>query len=432
MTVDTKTIGKYRYRILALIFLATTINYLDRSILGVLGPTLRDKVFHWSNSDYALINVSFKLAYAFGLLFMGSIIDKVGVRLGYTISIAIWSVFGIMHALVQPAFSLIGFITARFGLGFGESGNFPAAIKTVAEWFPKKDRAFATGIFNAGSNVGAILAPLIIPLVVNSATGENWQFAFLVSGTFSAIWVFLWWRTYRLPQFHPKVTKAELDYIEADSVIETPSKVKWSKLFRFKQTWAFSLGKLTDAAWWFYLFWATFFLTDKFHLQLSQLALPMIVIYVMADIGSIGGGWISKFFMNQGWTLNKARKVSLLICVLFILPVCFATQSDNPWVAIILIAFAAAGHQAWSANLFTVVSDVFPKKAVASVVGIGGLVGALAGVVADLSLGKVLDDSGPSAYFFAFLFAGLIYVFALIVIQIILPRLDPVNEKDLE
>jgi ACS family hexuronate transporter-like MFS transporter len=423
---------RFRYKILALIFFATTINYLDRSVLGVLGPTLRDKVFIWSNSDYALINVSFKVAYAVGLLTMGGIIDKVGTRIGYTLSIAIWSLFGMLHATIRPAFGLIGFITARFGLGFGESGNFPAAIKTVAEWFPRKDRAFATGIFNAGSNVGAVLAPLILPIIVNAQTGKNWQFGFLISGGLSALWVFLWLKTYYKPDLHPMVSREELNYINLDKeTVESDKKVRWIKLLKYKQTWAFSIGKLTDAVWWFYLFWGTFFLNDRFGLKLNKLALPLIIIYVTADVGSIVGGWFSKFFIGLGWSLNKARKISLLICALFIVPVVFATQTDSSWVAVVLIALAAAGHQAWSANLFTLVPDVFPKKAVASVVGIGGMAGAAAGIVADLSLGRVLDKSGPSAYFFAFLIAAFIYLFVLSIIQILLPRLETIKEKEL-
>jgi ACS family hexuronate transporter-like MFS transporter len=423
----------YRYRILALIFFATTINYLDRSVLGVLGPTLRDKVFMWTNSDYALINVSFKVAYAIGLLTMGGIIDKVGTRIGYTLSIAIWSLFGMLHATIRPAFGLIGFITARFGLGFGEAGNFPSAIKTVAEWFPKKDRAFATGIFNAGSNVGAVLAPLILPLFVSAQTGRNWQFGFLVSGGLSALWVFLWLKTYIKPGLHPAVSQRELDYINQDKeTVESNEKVKWIKLLSYKQTWAFSIGKLTDAVWWFYLFWGTFFLNDRFGLKLNKLALPLIVIYLTADIGSIVGGWFSKFFIGLGWNLNKARKISLLICAIFILPVMFAPQTNSPWVAVILIALAAAGHQAWSANLFTLVPDMFPKKAIASVVGIGGMAGAAAGIIADLTLGRVLDKSGPSVYFFAFLIAAFIYLIVLGIIQLLVPKLESVKAEELK
>jgi ACS family hexuronate transporter-like MFS transporter len=300
---------------------------MDRSIIGVLGPTLQYKVFHWTDVDYANINVAFKLAYAIGMLAMGALIDKFGTRIGYALSIGIWSIFGMLHAAVRPAFSLIGFIIARFGLGFGEAGNFPSAIKTVAEWFPKKQRAYATGIFNAGSNVGAILAPLIIPAIV-MANGKNWQFAFLITGIFSAIWVVLWFRTYKKPEEHPRVSKAELEYINSDNVINTgpTKKISWAQVLPKKETWAFATGKITDAVWWFYLFWGGKFLFDQFGLNIKELALPLIAIYLIADLGSVAGGWLSGFFIRKGWTVNRARKTTLFICALFILPVMFVTQ----------------------------------------------------------------------------------------------------------
>ncbi|MCB0636814.1 MAG: MFS transporter, partial [Lewinella sp.] len=317
---------KYRYRILALLFVATTINYLDRSILGVLAPTLQYKVFHWTDVDYANISIAFKVAYAVGMLTMGALIDRLGSRRGYALSIGIWSVFGMLHAAIRPAFSLIGFMFARFGLGFGEAGNFPAALKTVAEWFPRKDRAFATGIFNAGSNIGAVLAPLLIPLVV-SASGENWQWAFLMTGFFSLLWIIVWLSAYRPPEVHPKVNAAELAYIQSDQEVqETTEKIPWRKVLPLRQTWAFAIGKISDAAWWFYLFWSGKFLFDQFGLDIKRLALPLIAIYLMADVGSIVGGWLSRFFIGLGWDLNRARKTTLLLCILFILPVVFTTQ----------------------------------------------------------------------------------------------------------
>jgi MFS transporter, ACS family, hexuronate transporter len=577
MSTTNSGIGKYRWRILALLFFATTINYMDRSIIGVLAPTLQYKVFNWSDADYATINIFFKIAYALGMLTMGGVIDRFGTRIGYTLSIGIWSIFGMLHAAVRPAFSLIGFSLARFGLGFGESGNFPSAIKTVAEWFPKKERAFATGIFNAGSNIGAILAPLVIPLIVH-ANGKNWQFAFLTTGIFSAIWVIAWLSTYKKPEAHPKLSKAELDYINSDSVEESNERLPWAKLVPVKQTWAFALAKMTDAVWWFYLFWGGKFLFDMFGLDIHSIALPLIVIYLIADGGSIGGGWLSSFFIKKGWTVNKARKITLLICALLIMPVMFVTQvrtgfkvtpesidklakekvkiekelvsvpesviaevkkfegkeykaarnfeeelasgygktslagiidvivansstengtymitdktieavktlsvsdkilfslqkinskkiekKEKPnkeeftsfvegevgketigefefavfdatrtnklyWIAVLLIALAAAGHQAWSANLFTLVSDIFPKKATASVTGIGGMVGAIAGMVSDKALGNILTSSGPSAYFFAFLIAGMMYLTLLGVVHIIMPKMTPLGE----
>lgn len=424
----TKKVGTYRWRILALLFLATTINYMDRSILGVLGPTLRDHVFSWTNQQYAYINISFKAAYALGLLTMGALVDRKGTKKGYLWSIAIWSCFSLLHAFVTRGMGWIGFAVARFGLGFGESGNFPACIKTVAEWFPKKERALATGIFNAGTNVGAVLTPLIIPLIVSS-DGRNWQFAFLITAVFSAAWIVLWVRTYQKPEIHPSLSKTELDYILSDSTAETQERLPWSRVLPVKETWAFAVAKLTDAVWWFYLFWGGFFLNAQFKLELKGLALPLIVIYVVADFGSIGGGWLSSAFIKRGWPINRARKTTLLICAACILPVVMATQTKNQWVAVGLIALAAAGHQAWSANIFTLVSDVFPKKATASVVGIGGMVGALAGLLADLGLGRILDASGPSAYTFAFLIAGSIYLVALLIVHLIMPKMTPLDEN---
>jgi ACS family hexuronate transporter-like MFS transporter len=511
--------SRFRWRILTLLFVATTINYMDRSIIGVLGPTLQYKVFHWTDVDYANINMAFKLAYAIGMLAMGALIDKFGTKIGYAVSIGIWSIFGMLHAAVRPAFSLIGFIVARFGLGFGEAGNFPSAIKTVAEWFPKKQRAYATGIFNAGSNVGAILAPLIIPAIV-MADGKNWQYAFLITGIFSAIWVVIWFRTYKKPEEHHRVSRAELEYINSDNIIDAGpiKKISWAKVLPKKETWAFAAGKITDAVWWFYLFWGGKFLFDQFGLNIKELALPLIVIYLIADLGSVAGGWLSGFFMRKGWTLNRARKTTLFICALFILPVMFVTQiktafrTDNTfynkistatykiekdtvingneqtikvkttipadvmakletfkgksyssaksfasdlttvipqdklnsienilmeaarannyyWIAVFLIALAAGGHQAWSANLFTLVSDVFPKRATASVTGIGGMVGAVAGIIADYTLGQALKTSGAGGYFFAFLIAGMMYLIVLLIIHLIMPKMIPLNEN---
>jgi len=511
-------IGRFRWTICALLFFATTINYMDRSILGVLGPTLQYKVFGWTDKNYATINIAFKAAYAIGMLGMGAIIDRLGTKIGYTLSIAIWSIFGMLHAAVRPAFSLLGFSIARFGLGFGESGNFPAAIKTVGEWFPKRERAFATGIFNAGSNVGAILAPLIIPLVV-LPDGTNWQFAFLTTGAFSALWVVTWLKVYGRPETHPRLSREELAYINSDSIAETSTeKVSWLKVLPLRETWAFGAAKITDAVWWFYLFWGGKFLYDQFGLDIKGLALPLVTIYVIADGGSIAGGWMSSFFIKKGWPVNRARKTTLLFFALCILPVTFVTQVSTRfkvdqlfferlqkatvtkeeivtvdgkakvekikepvpvdvqnalralagnsygsakeyvkaigsvmtpeqarrmeavliqcarsnqfyWIAVLLIALAAGAHQAWSANIFTLVSDVFPKKAIASVTGIGGMVGAVAGILADYKLGQVLSSSGPAGYFFAFMIAGSAYLVLLGVAHLLMPKMIPLDEN---
>jgi len=429
MESKTKTIGKYRYRILALLLFATTINYFDRSIIGVMAPTL-EKMFGWSNSDYAAIMVSFKVAYAIGMLSMGGIIDYLGTKKGYTLSIGIWSVFGMLHALIMPAFSIIGFALARFGLGFGEAGNFPAAIKTVGEWFPKKERAFATGIFNAATSIGAIAAPFVVAAIV-SVDGKNWQIPFLITGALSSIWVILWLRIYKKPEEHPKLSKEELTYILSDTEAEPKDtkKTPWSALIKKRQTWAFAVAKITDAVWWFYLFWGAKFLAVTFDVNIKNIAIPFFVLYALADVGSISGGYLSGFFMNKGWSTNKARKITLLICALFILPVSFVAITDNKWIAVVLMGLAAAGHQAWSANIFTLVSDIFPRKATASVVGIGGMVGAVAGIVADMVLGSVLDTAGNSGYFWAFLIAGFIYLIALGVVHLIMPKMIPLDDQ---
>ncbi|MFI1772010.1 MFS transporter [Thalassobellus citreus] len=424
---ETKKIGNYRYRILALLMFATTINYFDRSIIGVMAPTL-EKMFGWTNNDYANIMISFKVAYALGMLSMGGLIDRLGTKKGYTLSIAIWSIFGMLHAVVRPGFSVIGFAAARFGLGFGESGNFPAAIKTTAEWFPKKDRAFATGLFNAATSVGAIAAPFVIGWIVHK-DGTNWQIPFLITGALSAIWVFLWLRTYKKPEVHPKLSKEELAYIQSDSEAENEEKLPWKSVLDKRQTWAFALAKVTDAVWWFYLFWGAKFLADTFGVDIHNIALPFFVIYILADGGSILGGYLSGAFIKKGWAINKARKVTLLICALIILPVCFVAVTESKWVAIILIGVAAAGHQAWSANIFTLVSDVFPKKATASVVGIGGMVGAVAGILADKALGSVLDTAGNSGYFWAFMIAGSCYLIILGLVHLLMPKMTPLDEN---
>ena len=423
-----KPIGNYRWRILAMLFFATTINYLDRSIISVLGPTLRNHVFYWTDQDYANITIAFKIAYSLGLLLMGGFIDKYGTKIGYTVSIAIWSAFGMLHATITKSMGWIGFALARFGLGFGESGNFPAAIKAAAEWFPKKERALANGLFNAGSNVGAILAPLVVLLIVSN-DGKNWQFAFLVTGFLSLLWVILWWRTYRKPEDHPKISAEELDYINSDSAVETSEKLPWKKLFRVKETWAFAILKSTDAVWLFYLFWTGFFLNREFGLELDGLALPLMIIYVAADLGSVGGGWVSSHLIKKGGSINRSRKLTLLVCALLILPVVFATQTGNQWIAISLIALAAAGHQAWSANIMTIASDVFPKKATASVIGIGGMVGYALGVVTDMMLGNVLTNSGRIGYVYAFVFAGSLYLVTLLAAHLMMPKLTPLDEN---
>jgi MFS transporter, ACS family, hexuronate transporter len=420
------TTGNYRWRILAMLFFALTINYFDRSLLGVLAPKLME-IFSWSNKDYALVNMSFKTAYAVGLLLMGRLIDRLGTKKGFTLSIIIWSIFGMLHATISKSYALIGFILARFGLGFGESGNFPASIKTVAEWFPKKERALATGIFNAATSVGAILAPIIVMFLV-AENGDGWRYPFLLTGALSGLWIFMWLKIYKKPEDNPKLSSDELTYILSDSEVETTEKISWIRVFPMKQTWAFCLTKVLDAVWWFYLFWGGKFLFDQFGINIKTLALPLIIIYVLADFGSILGGWLSSSLIKRGRSINFSRKITLLLCGIIILPVSFATKTDNQWIAIVLIGIAAAGHQAWSANVFTFVSDIFPKKATASVVGIGGMIGAVAGIIADFSLGSILDAQGKEGYFFAFLVAGTLYLIILGIVHWMMPTMAPLGD----
>lgn len=435
MTEQSKPMGNYRYRILALLFLATSINYFDRSIMSVMSPELIEW-FGWTKKDYSNILISFQIAYAIGLMSMGGIIDKLGTRKGYVLSIGLWSFFGMMHATIGKGFNLIGFMLARFGLGFGESGNFPAAIKTTAEWFPKKDRAFATGIFNAATSVGAIAAPFVVGAIVywsggTRGSGElmNWRIPFLITGVLSGIWVYVWFKTYRKPEEHPKLSKEELEYIVSDSAVENVEKLPWKKVLPKRETWAFSLAKVTDAVWWFYLFWGAIFLAEKFQVDIKNMGLPFLVIYVIADAGSIFGGWLSGAFMKRGWSVNKARKLTLLICALVILPVAFVAITESKWVAIFLIGLGAAGHQAWSANIFTLASDVFPKKATASVVGIGGMVGAVAGIISNFILGSVLDQANNTGFFWAFLVAGASYLIILGFVHLLMPKMTPLDEN---
>ena len=409
-------IGHYRWYIVALIFFATTINYVDRAVLGVLAPTLRTDI-GWTDQQYGYISAAFTLAYAIGFLFAGWFIDKIGTRIGYTVYLTIWSLAAAAHALVTSAF---GFGLARFALGIGESGNFPAAIKTVAEWFPKKERALATGIFNAGSNVGAIIAPLVVPWI---ALHWGWQEAFIFTGLAGLIWIIFWLPVYRHPSVHPKLSKAELAHIESDPP-DPPTKIPWVKLLPLRQTWAFSIGKfLTDAIWWFYLFWFPLFMNDRFGVDLHTIGLPMITVYLLADIGSVAGGWFSSSLIKRNWTVNSARKTAMLVCALLILPVAIAPHVQGPWIAVILIGVAAAAHQGFSANIFTTTSDMFPRKAVASVVGIGGFAGAMGGFFMNLGAGWLKQNTG--SYEIMFAIAAVVYSIALLIMHLLVPKLEP-------
>lgn len=410
--------GGYRWRICALLFFATTINYVDRQVLGVLAPDLQ-RIIGWNELQYGYIVTAFQAAYAIGLLFVGGFIDRVGTRIGYALAISVWSLSAMSHALVHSA---IGFGIARFFLGLGESGNFPASVKTVAEWFPKKERALSTGIFNAGSNIGAIIAPLTVPWI---ATRLGWRWAFLFTGIFSACWLAIWLKVYRPPRNHPKLTPAELAYIESDPA-EPSVKISWKSLLRYRQTWAFAAGKfMTDPIWWFFLFWLPKFLHTRHGLKLLDLGPPLVVIYVMADAGSILGGWLPSLFVRRGWTVVRARKAALLICALTVTPIALAAGVQSLWGAVALIGLATASHQGWSANLFTLTSDMFPRYAVASVVGLGGFAGAVGGMLIATFTGAVLQWTGRYAPMFVL--AASAYLLALLVIHLLAPKLEPVS-----
>lgn len=406
----------YRWTICALLFAATTINYMDRQTLGILAPTLQREL-GWSEQDYGNITSWFSFAYAIGFLGAGRMMDRLGVRKGYAISIVTWSAAAMSHALAVTTFQ---FSLARAALGFGESGNFPGAIKTTAEWFPRKERAFATGIFNAGTNVGAILTSLAIPPI---ALRFGWRAAFLATGTLSLIWLIAWLTIYRTPENQPRVSPEELRYIRSDP-IEATTSVSWGQVLRHRQAWAFVLGKfLTDPVWWFYLFWLPKFLDANFGVKLAGLSTPLVVIYVIADFGSIYGGYLSGAIIKRGSTVNRGRKTAMLIAALLIIPTMFAPRMSSLWGAVALVSLAAAAHQWWSANMFTTASDMFPRRAVASVVGFGGFAGAMGGVIFQRLVGLLLQRD-PTAYNLIFVYCGGIYIIALGLIHLIVPRME--------
>jgi ACS family hexuronate transporter-like MFS transporter len=418
-TTVTQKVGNYRWSICALLFFATTVNYIDRQVLGILAPVL-GKEIGWNEIEYGYIVTAFQAAYAIGLLFAGRLIDKYGTKLGYTVSIVVWSLAAMGHALVKSAF---GFGVARFALGLGESANFPAAIKATAEWFPKKERALATGIFNSGANVGAVFAPLVVPWLTLT---YGWQMAFIATGAIGFLWIVFWWFLYEKPELHKRIKKSELDHILSDPPEQQTEKIPWGRLLGYRETWAFVIGKfLTDPIWWFYLYWLPKFLNSKYDLNLSQLGLPLIVIYMMTTVGSVGGGWLSSTFIKRGMTINRSRKMVMLICALCIVPIVTASVAPNMWIAVGLIGLAAAAHQGWSANIFTTVSDMFPKKAIGSIVGIGGMAGAVGGMLISTLAGYILQLTGN--YMVLFIIAGSAYLLALGIFHLLVPKIEPVK-----
>jgi ACS family hexuronate transporter-like MFS transporter len=413
-------IGRQRWTICALLFFATTINYIDRQVLGILAKDLQVTI-GWTEIDYGNIVASFNAAYALGLLVAGRLMDRFGTKIGYSVALTVWSLAAMGHALASTAF---GFGVARAALGVGEAGNFPAAIKTTAEWFPKKERAFATGIFNAGSNVGAIVAPLTVPWI---AINFGWQWAFIITGALGLLWLLFWIPLYAKPEEHARLSKAELAHIQSDPPDPPGPNTPWLQLIPHRETSAFAIGKyMTDPIWWFYLYWIPNFFRDHHKLDLTTIGLPLIVIYLIADVGSVGGGWLSSTFIKRGWTINKSRKVAMLVCALAVTPIIFATNVKNLWVAVGLIGVAAAAHQGWSANLFTTASDIFPRRAVGSVVGIGGMAGAFNGATMAVVVGYILQVTG-SNYRIPFFIAGSAYLLALLIIHLLVPRIEPLE-----
>ena len=409
---------RYRWVICALLFFATTINYMDRQVLGILAPTLQ-KDIGWSEAQYGAIVSWFTLAYAIGYLGAGRLMDKIGTRLGFALSIVIWSLAAIAHSFAR---TVTGFGLARAALGVGESGNFPASIKTVAEWFPVRERAFATGIFNAGSNIGAIVTPLVVPWI---SLTWGWRAAFIATGALGFVWLLFWLPIYRRPEEHPKVSAAELALIRSDPQ-ESIAPAKWSTLLKHRQTWAYAIGKfMTDPIWWFYLFWLPKFLDARYGIKLASVALPLIVIYVMADIGSIFGGWLSGALINRRWSVNAARKTTMLIAAVAILPTMFAPAANALWLSVTIVGVAALAHQWWSANIFTLASDMFPRRSLGTVVGIGGFAGAMGGVLFQRATGVVLQSNGDD-YTPIFIVCGLAYVSALLIIHLLVPRVQQV------
>jgi ACS family hexuronate transporter-like MFS transporter len=402
-----------------MLFVATSINYMDRQVIAILKPTLEHSI-GMTEVGYGYIVDAFQIAYALGLLAAGRLVDRVGTRIGYMVIMIVWSLSAMGHALASTA---LEFGIARFSLGLGESGNFPAAIKTVAEWFPQSERSLATGIFNSGANVGAILAPLIVPWVT---LRYGWHAAFLVTGAFSAMWIVWWFRYYRKPANHPTLTGAELRHIYREAAAQMGPYVPWKKILVHRQAWAFAIAKfLTDPIWWFYLFWLPSYFSAKFHLDLSHLGLPLILVYNASAIGSIGGGWLPTPFRRMGLSPSRARLAAMLLCAVLVVPICTATYLQSEWAAIALVSLAAGAHQGWSANLFTTSSDMFPRSAVGAVVGFGGMAGSLGGALFAFFAGHILGLTHSYASLFAI--AASAYLLALVMLSSLAPGLKEVE-----
>ena len=403
-----------------MLFFATTINYFDRFLMGILAPYL-EKEIGWSELEYGYIISSFQFAYAIGTFLMGYLIDRIGTRWGFALAVGFWSIASMLHAAAK---GWIGFALARIGLGLSEAGNFPAAIKTVAEWFPKKERALATGLFNGGSNVGAILAPLTIPLII--ASMGSWKWVFILSGFLGFFWLIFWLLLYKNPGQSRFVNEAEIKYINEGEEEADGKPLNWIKLLKYRQTWAVALGKLfADPVWYFYLYWGAKFLNSTYGIDLKELALPLVVIYVVADLGGIAGGAVSSYLIRKGKSINYSRKTTMLGSAILVLPVMTVPYQSNMFMSVGLIALAAAAHCSWSANIFTVATDLFPKKAVATVTGFATTVSTIGGMITALLLGYILNESGTEGYKTAFALASFGYLIGISIIHILVPRMNP-------
>jgi MFS transporter, ACS family, hexuronate transporter len=411
-------IGNFRWVICGLLFLATTINYVDRQVLSILKPMLVSWP-GWSELEYGHVVSLFQLAYAVAMIFAGAFIDRIGIRKGFVIAIVFWSLAAMGHAISGTVAS---FMLWRILLGLGEAANFPASIKAVAEWFPRRQRALATGIFNSGTNIGAFVTPFAVAWILS--TLGSWRWVFILTGVLGFFWLILWYAVYRKPEEHPNLSREELAFIQSEPE-ETIEKTPWFPLLRHKQTWAFAIGKgLTDPVWWVWLFWVPGFLNKKYGIDIKAMGLPLVFIYTMASVGSIGGGWLSAFFIKRGASANAGRKLAMLVCALCVIPVIAAASTPNIWVAVVLIGIACGAHQGWSANIFTLPSDMFPKRAVGSVVGIGGALGGLGGFFIANIVGFILNKN-PGNYLPIFIMAASMYLVALLVIHVVVPKLEP-------
>ena len=419
----------YRWIVCGLLFLATTINYIDRQVIGLLKPTLSGE-FNWTETDYSNIVMAFSAAYAVGLLLFGKIVDKVGTKMGYTLSVVFWSIAAMLHAAVKSTF---GFGAVRAFLGISEAGNFPTAIKATAEWFPKKERALATGIFNSGTNIGAVIAPIIVPWILGAF---GWRHAFIWTGAIGFIWLIFWIIYYEIPAKQKRLTRAEYDHIHSDIDEQAEEKnppIPWLRLLGIRQTWAFVFGKLlTDPIWWFFLFWLPSYFAEAYNIDLKKPNLQLVIVYTATTIGSVGGGYLSSYLIKKGWLVFKARKISMLVFAFCVMPIVTAQYAPNVWVAVGLISLAAAAHQAWSANIFTTVSDMFPKQAVSSVVGIGGMAGSTGGMLFPLVVGAMLDHYKALGdivigYNILFVICGFAYLIAWLIMHFLAPRMERVT-----